>query len=358
MNESDVYPSRYYPFSRYLRQRFGCRVNKVTIHAGFTCPNRDGARGTGGCVFCNNVGFSPNVRGDATMVREQLQQGIDRARRRSKAAKFIAYFQAFSNTYAPVARLKELYDEAWRFPEVVGLSIGTRPDCVDAAKIDLIAGYTGRGEVWLEYGLQSAHDDTLLSINRCHTYHEFLDAVDLTRNRGIKICVHTIIGLPGETREMMIETHRRLASLPIDGIKIHLLHVMRDTVMAEQYRRGEVALLSRQEFVDLVCDVLEVLPPNVVIQRMHADAPPEVLVAPEWCLDKTGVLEDIKQTLVRRDTWQGKELGRALGEIPASLPPNTAGQTEELADCASRRGDPTGEGQTRSTPGINPGARQ
>ncbi|HPD29613.1 MAG TPA: TIGR01212 family radical SAM protein [Phycisphaerae bacterium] len=314
---------RYYPFSRYLRRRYGCRVHKVTIHAGFTCPNRDGTRGYGGCTFCNNAGFSPNARTDPAVVREQLQWGIEQTRRRSRATKFIAYFQAYTNTYAPLEHLRELYDEAWKFPEIVGLSIGTRPDCVDPAKIDLIAGYSGRGEVWLEYGLQSAHDATLKAINRGHGYQEFLDAVEMTRDRGIKICVHTVLGLPGETREMILDTHRRLAQLPIDGIKIHLLHVMRDTVMAAQYARGELALLGRQEYVDLVCDVLETLPATMVIQRMHADAPRDILVAPEWCLDKAAVLEDIKRALARRDTWQGKALGFALSDIP-TLPPAPA----------------------------------
>ncbi len=313
--------SRYYSFGRYLRQRFGCRVHKVTLHAGFTCPNRDGAAGWGGCTFCNNAGFSPNVRIDPADVRDQLARGITGARRR-KAHKVIAYFQAYTNTYGPLDRLRALYDEAWHFPEVAGLAIGTRPDCVDPTVIDLVAGYVPRGEVWLEYGLQSAHDSTLAAINRGHDYQCFVDAVERTAGRGIRICVHTILGLPGEDREMMIETHRRIAALPIDGIKIHLLHVMRDTIMERQYRQGEVTLLSRPAYVELVADVLEVLPPTVVIQRMHADAPRDLLVAPDWCLDKAGVLDDIRREQVRRDSWQGKALGFPLTATPfAALDP-------------------------------------
>ncbi len=327
---------RYYSFGRYVRQRFGCRVHKVALHAGFTCPNRDGSRGRGGCTFCNNAGFSPNARAEPAEIRQQLAAGIAAARRRRKAERFIAYFQAYSNTYAPIDRLRELYDEAWRFPEVVGMSVGTRPDCVDAAKIDLIAGYTSRGEVWIEYGLQSIHDQTLAAINRCHSYREFLEAVELTRERGIKICVHTILGLPGETREMMLATHERLAELGIDGIKLHLLHVMRDTVMAEQYRRGEISLLERGEFVGLVCDVLERLPPTVVIQRMHADAPTDILLAPQWCLDKAGVLNDIQGELVRRDSWQGKRRGCAHSDIPSISAADPPGQ--EAPTCASISG--------------------
>ena len=315
MNQGCTSPPRHYGFGRYLRQRFGCNVHKITLHAGFTCPNRDGSRGWGGCTFCNNTGFSPNARIEPSEVGEQLRRGIARVRQNRAADKFIAYFQAYTNTYGEPERLAQLYDQVWLCPDVVGMSIGTRPDCVDPARLDLIQRYVSRGEVWVEYGLQSSHDATLKRINRGHTYGEFLKAIELTRGRGLRICVHTILGLPGETPEMMRETHRRLADLPIDGIKIHLLHVMRDTVMAAQYQRGEIALLSRKEFVELVCEMLERLPPNVVIQRMHADAPRDVLIGPEWCLDKRGVLADIRAEQLRRDTWQGKALGYSLEEL-------------------------------------------
>jgi len=352
---------RYYAFSRYLRDRFGCRVHKVTIDAGFTCPNRDGSRGRGGCIFCNNSGFSPNARAEPALVRRQLERGISRARRRSKAERLIAYFQAYSNTYARPGRLRELYDEAWGFPEVVGLSIGTRPDCVDHEKIDLIAGYRSRGEVWLEYGLQSAHDRTLAAINRGHSFREFLDAVEMTRDRGIKICVHTILGLPGESGEMMLETHRRLADLPIDGIKIHLLHVLRDTAAAERYRRGELPLLGRAGYVKLVCDVLELLKPTVVIQRMQADAPPDLLVAPRWCLDKRGVLTEINAELDRRDSWQGKGLGFARSEIPSALRSIRAGaHPQRVADTQAAatpgRAELSDSGPPDTSPACGPAA--
>jgi len=309
---------RYSSFNRYLKRRFGCRVRKITIHAGFTCPNRDGKVARGGCTFCNNAGFSPNLRVGAAEVREQIARGIATVRP-GKASKFIAYFQAYTNTYGPLDHLRSLYDEVWNFPEVVGLAIGTRPDCVDKRVLDMIASYGKRGEVWIEYGLQSAFDRTLEAVNRGHTYQQFLDAIELTRDRGLKICVHTILGLPGEDREMMLETHRRLARLPIDGIKIHLLHIMRNTVMALQYGQGQIGLLSREEFVELAVAVLALLLPTVVIQRMHADAPREVLVAPEWCLDKAGVLEDIRAAQIRRDSWQGKALGFGLADLPYAI---------------------------------------
>jgi len=273
-----------------------------------SCPNRDGTVGRGGCIFCNNSGFSPNTRVEPSSIRSQMMAGMESARRRVRASKFIAYFQAYSNTHAPVEQLAQMYDAAWVSPDVVGMSVGTRPDCIDPAKVELLSHYTDRGDVWVEYGLQTSHDVTLERINRCHNYDAFLKAVEMTTGRGIHICAHTILGLPGETREMMLETHRRLAVLPVDGIKIHLLHVMRDTVMEQQYQRGEIELLSRQQYVELVCDVLEILPPAMVIQRMHADAPADVLVAPDWCLDKSGVLNDIRKELDRRDTHQGRRM--------------------------------------------------
>lgn len=326
MNQPAPQQPRYHAFGHYLRRRFGCRVHKITLHAGMSCPNRDGTKGVGGCTFCNNSGFSPAARLEPGAIRAQMLAGMEAARRRVRASRFIAYFQAFSNTHAAPADLARLYEEAWCSPDVVGLSVGTRPDCVDSAKIDLLAEHARRGEVWIEYGLQTAHDTTQQLVNRCHTYGEFERAMEMTAGRGIRICVHTILGLPGESREMMLETHRRLADLPVDGIKIHLLHVMRDTVMERQYHRGEIPLLSREAYVGLVCDVLELLPPACVIQRMHADAPADVLVAPDWCLDKTGVLEDIRRELIRRDSWQGKARGASLADLQPVLVQVSASQ--------------------------------
>ncbi len=313
---SSVDHPRYHNFSSYVRHAFGGRVRKITIHAGFTCPNRDGARGRGGCTFCNNEGFSPFARLDAHVVDEQMRRGIAFARRRGHTDKVIAYFQAYTNTYAPIGRLRELYDVVWRYPQTVGMAVGTRPDCIDADVADLVASYTSRGEVWVELGLQSCHDATLERINRGHTYAEFVEAVRLLQGRGLKLCVHTILGLPGEDDAMMRETHARVAELGVDGIKMHLLHVNRGTVMAGQFARGEIAVLERERYVDLVADMLERLPPSIVVQRMHADAPPDVLIAPQWCLDKPGIIADIRRRLAERDTWQGKQLGYLREDVP------------------------------------------
>ena len=302
---------RYRSLSSYLRERFGERVQKVSIDAGFTCPNRDGTKAGGGCTFCNNQGFSPPTRVEPRELAEQLRQGISFLRHRTRARKFLAYFQAFTNTYAPVEVLRERYDVIREFPEVVGLVIGTRPDCVPEETLDLIAEYAESYHVWVEYGLQSASDRTLELINRAHTVADFTDAVGRTRRRAregldLHICAHVILGLPGETREDMLHTARFAAALPLDGIKIHLLHVLRGTPLETQYRRGEFRLFEMEEFAELVCDFLELLPPDMVIQRLTGEAPEEFLVAPKWCLDKKQVLAAIHSALETRDTYQGR----------------------------------------------------
>jgi len=299
---------RYNTFGDYLRRTYGERVHKVTLDAGFTCPNRDGTKGIGGCIYCDNAGFSANSRPfrNGKSVREQLRAGIEWARRRYGARKVIAYFQAYTNTYASLSVLKETYDQALEFPEVVGLDIGTRADCVDKPILDLIEGYVrSLPELWIEYGLQSSHDRTLERINRCDTFANFRKAVDLTRKSDVKICVHVILGLPGETRADMMATAESLADLPIHGIKIHLLHLLRGTPLVDAYERGEFSLLERDEYVRLVCDFLEILPDGILVHRLTGEAPPETLVAPEWCKDKGGVLQDIQREFTRRDTRQG-----------------------------------------------------
>ncbi|MFQ5912866.1 MAG: TIGR01212 family radical SAM protein [Nitrospinota bacterium] len=303
--------NRYRSLSSYLRERFGERVQKVSIDAGFTCPNRDGTKATGGCTFCNNRGFSPPARVEPREIAQQIRQGVAFLRHRTNARKFLAYFQAFTNTYAPVEVLRERYGVIREFPEVVGLVIGTRPDCVPEETLDLIAEFAEGYHVWVEYGLQSASDRTLEIINRAHPVADFADAVERTHRRAkagldLHTCAHVILGLPGETREDMLNTARFVASLPLDGVKIHLLHVLRGTPLEAQYRRGEFRLLEMEEYAGLVCDFLELLPPEMVIQRLTGEAPEEFLVAPRWCLDKNKVFAAIQAKLERRDAYQGK----------------------------------------------------
>ena len=305
---------RFYPYSQFLRERFGCKVYKLTVDAGFTCPNRDGTRGTGGCIYCENRSFSP-AAGSRLSVRQQLEQEKLLAVGRYGARKFLAYFQPFSNTYAPVERLRALHQEALAVEGVVGLSLGTRPDCVPPEVLDYLGELAGRTHLWIEYGLQSAHDATLRSVNRGHDFAEFRDAVRRTQGRGIFICVHLILGLPGETPAMMGQTAERVAELGVDGVKLHHLHVVKDTPLEAIYHQGKLKLLAMDEYVRLSADALERLPPWTVLQRFVGDVQGESLVAPRWREGKLRVLEAIQEELARRASRQG-----ALYRGPA-LPP-------------------------------------
>lgn len=300
---------RYTDLSAHLRGIFGCRVQKITLDAGLTCPNRDGTISTGGCIYCNARGSGTGAHARGLSITAQLQAGKAALARRYQARKFIAYFQSFSNTYAPVERLKALYDEALAVEGVVGLAVGTRPDCVSQPVLALLEDYARRHWVWVEYGLQSARDATLARIRRGHDTACFLQAVAATRSRGIRVCAHMILGLPEETREDMRFTAGTLANAGIDGIKIHSLYVVKGTRLEALFQAGEYRCLERPEYVDLVVDVLERLPARTVIQRLTGDPHPEELAAPEWCLDKAGTLADIRMALERRDTWQGRLCG-------------------------------------------------
>ncbi|UCH19905.1 MAG: TIGR01212 family radical SAM protein [Deltaproteobacteria bacterium] len=298
---------RYNDLNAYLRNLFGVRVQKITIDAGLTCPNRDGTISTGGCIYCNARGSGTGAHAKGISIKDQLQMGKKALSRRYGARKFIAYFQSFSNTYAPVDTLKRFYEEALSVEDVVGLSIGTRPDCVNGAILDLLENYAEDYLIWVEYGLQSAHDATLALINRGHDFQCFKRAVVATQNRRrLKICTHIILGLPNENKDHMLETARQLCLLEIDGVKLHLLYVVRGTQLEKLYRQGGYKCLEQQEYVDLVCDFLERLPPKTVIQRLTGDPHPEELIAPKWALNKSQTLQMITNTLTARDTWQGK----------------------------------------------------
>lgn len=297
---------RYNDFNTYLRNIFGCRVQKITIDAGLTCPNRDGAISTGGCIYCNIRGSGTGAHARGLSVTQQLINGKNTLSKRYKAKKFIAYFQSFSNTYAPLPALQDLYAEALDVDDIVGLSIGTRPDCVDDAVLDLLQDYAKRYLIWIEYGLQSASDATLAFINRGHDVQCFKDAVKKTRNRNIKICAHVILGLPHETRQDMLHTAKTLAALGIDGVKLHLLYVVKGTPLETLYRRGDFECLEQDAYVNLVCDFLERIPCKMVVQRLTGDPHPGELAAPAWALKKTEILEQIRKTLEKKDSRQGK----------------------------------------------------
>ncbi|MEW5949976.1 MAG: TIGR01212 family radical SAM protein [Thermodesulfobacteriota bacterium] len=296
----------YNDLNHYLRNLYGCRVQKIPIDAGFTCPNRDGTKSTQGCIYCNAYGSGTGAFRQGVSISEQIRQAKSFLGRRYGAGKFIAYFQSFSNTYAPIPVLKQRYEEAFFDADIVGLAIGTRPDCISNDILALLTSYQGKYLVWMEYGLQSAHDRTLEFINRGHTVADFLKAVDRTKEAGLPVCVHIILGLPGETKEDMLETARLVAGLGIQGLKIHLLYVVKGSGMENLFKRGEYTPLTQQEYVDLVCDVLELIPPDVVIQRLTGDPRPEELVAPLWARDKMGTINAVKTVLRERGSFQGK----------------------------------------------------
>ncbi len=299
---------RYYDLKSFFLNQFGCKIYKLQIDAGFTCPNRDGTSGVGGCIYCDGRFSRLRQKGPLPSVTDQIEKGKTFYRGKRGAQRFIAYFQTATNTYAPLDRLKLLYDEALSQKDIVGISVGTRPDCVPDEVLDLFEGYARIGHVWLEYGLQSIHDRTLSLINRGHDYNSFIDAIGRTSGRNINICVHIILGLPGETREDMLQTAHMLATLPIQGIKVHLMLALSGTPLGDLYEGGSFRILSQEEYITTVCDILEILPPGIVIQRLTADGYQDVYLAPAWGTNKMAVLNAIDDEMTRRDSWQGKLL--------------------------------------------------
>jgi uncharacterized protein len=297
---------RYHACSFFLRNRFGGRVQRVSLDAKMTCPNVDGTVAIGGCVFCDNRSFSPSRRLPPMDIRRQLDEGILRLSVRYQCERFMAYFQPATNTYAPVERLRELYDQALSHPQVVAMAIGTRADCVPNDVLDLLSEFAERTCLSVEFGLQTIHDRSLVWMNRGHDYGAFLDAVERSRGRGFEIGAHVILGLPGESRDDMLATARELARLELDSVKIHNLYAVKRTPLAEQVLRGEVRLMERDEYVETLVDFIELLPAAMIVERIGGDAPPEFLVGPEWCLDKPGLHAAVKAEFERRDTWQGK----------------------------------------------------
>ena len=307
---------RYFAYGFSLRQKFGHRVRRVSVDAGFTCPNVDGSVAKGGCVFCNNESFSPSRRLNRRPIGEQIDEGIRRQGQRYNCDHFIAYFQPATNTYAPVERLRDLYEQALRHPKVVALAIGTRPDCVPDEVLDLLGEVAGRKPLSVEYGMQTMHDRSLHWMNRGHHHEAFIDAVRRSRGRGFEIGAHVILGLPGETRQDMLDTARELARLGIDSVKFHNLYAVRGTRLAQQLDRGEVRLMDRADYIRTLVDFLELLPPTVVVERTSGDAPPEYLVGPAWCSERSAVRAAVDEEFSRRNTWQGRLTLATGGNAP------------------------------------------
>jgi len=302
--------SPYRDLNSCLKERFGQRVQKITLDAGMTCPNRDGRVSTGGCLYCNARGSGTGAWGRGQDIPAQMQAGMARLSRRYGAARFIAYFQSFSNTYAPLATLRGLYDAALAPPQVVGLAVGTRPDCLNDAILDLLAGYARDRLVWLELGLQSAHDATLARLNRGHDAACFRQAAARAAARGLAVVAHVILGLPGEGPREMAATAEFLARLPVAGVKIHLLYVVKDSGLARLHDQGEYVCLTEEQYVSAVVDFIERLPSHLVIHRLTSDPHAAELVAPAWCLDKPRVMNLIREEFSRRGSRQGSRFIR------------------------------------------------
>ena len=297
---------RYFSYNFYLRQRFGRRIHKVSVDAGFTCPNVDGTVTTGGCNFCDNRSFSPSRRLPRTTITGQIEDQIRRIKTRYKVDDFIAYFQPATNTYGPVDKLHRLYEEALAAPKVLGLAVGTRPDAVPNDVLDLLQEIARRTYVSVEYGMQTMHDRSLDWMNRGHHHAAMIDAMDRSRGRGFEICAHAILGIPGESHDDMLATAREIARLNVDAVKLHNLYAVRGTKLGEEYERGEVQLLERDDYIRAVVDVLELLPPTMIVERVSGESPPNYHLGPAWCLDKPAIRAALDAEFVRRDTWQGK----------------------------------------------------
>lgn len=295
----------YFSQSYFLRQYFGTRVQKVSIDAGLTCPNVDGTVAFGGCNFCDNRSFSPSRRMPRKDILEQIDQGIRLLKMRYKSDDFIAYFQPATNTYAEVDQLRTIYQLALQHPKVRSMAIGTRPDCVPEEILDLLSETAQQTLLSVEYGMQTMHDASLHWMNRGHEHDATVDAVERSRDRGFEICLHIMLGLPGETREMMVQTAREVARLNVDAVKIHNLYVVKKTPLALLVEQGDVELQSRDDYVETVVDFIERLPPSMIVERVSGDAPGDYFVGPSWCRDKPGILKALEQEFQRRGSYQG-----------------------------------------------------
>jgi len=301
---------RFNAYAQYFIKEFGERVQKVTVDAGFTCPNRDGSKGIGGCTYCNNDAFNPSYCSPVKSVKQQIEEGIEfHAKRYRRAGKFLAYFQAYSNTYDSLDNLKKIYDQALKIDGIAGLVIGTRPDCIDDEKLEYFKELSEKMYVIIEYGIESCYDETLLSINRGHTFQEAVDAIEKTATYGLKTGAHIIFGLPGETREQMINEAKILSRIPLNNLKIHQLQIVAGTQMARDFQQTpyKFQFFELEDYINLVIDFLEILDSSVVVERFAGEVPPRFIAGPNWGpLRYDQILQKIEKRLEERNTWQGK----------------------------------------------------
>ncbi len=302
-------PKRYNDYSSYIKSKFTERVQKISLDTGFTCPNRDGTKGVGGCTYCNNNTFNPDYCDPEKSITQQLAEGISFFSTKYKTQQYLAYFQAYTNTYADLSLLKKMYTEAVEFPGVIGLVIGTRPDCINEEIISILEEIAEKYYVSLEFGVESTLNRTLEIVNRCHTFEETIAAYDLAKNRGIHLGAHLILGLPGESREEMLNHAVELSKLPINSLKIHQLQVVKHTLMAFQYKNKPEMfnLFELEEYIDFVTEFIGHLRPNIIIERFTSESPMDLLIAPYWGeLKNFEVVAKIEKRLIVKDIWQGK----------------------------------------------------
>ena len=300
--------SRYRRFSDFLFQKFGCKVYKISLDAGLSCPNRDGTLSQNGCIFCDPGGGSGRRAEKSPLpISEQIRRGMAGLKKKYKAEKFIAYFQTFTNTYGPVEGLRHIYDQAFIHKDIIGLSIATRPDCISPEVLDLISSYTEKYHVWIELGVQSMRPESLIYIERGHGVLETIAAIQALKKRNIPLCAHLILGLPGEDVKDMISTAKSISDLGVDAVKLHMLYVTSHSRLASEYHAGRIALFTKEEYISAAVRILENLAPDIVIQRLVSEAHNDILIAPAWLKNKSETVRLIESELEKHDTWQGKE---------------------------------------------------
>ena len=304
-----VHKKRYNDYSSFIKKKFNERVQKISINTGFSCPNRDGSKGVGGCSYCNNNTFNPDYCEPNKSITQQLNEGISFFSKKYKSQQYLAYFQAYTNTYAEINLVKQLYTEAINHPDVIGLIIGTRPDCISEELINFLSGLSSQHYISLEFGIESTLNRTLELVNRCHTYEETVAAYNMSKDRGLHLGAHLILGLPGESKDEMLNHATAISKLPIHSLKIHHLQVVKHTMMALEYEKepDNFKLFSMEQYIDFITKFISRLRPDIIIERFISESPTNLLIAPKWGgLKNFEIVSKIEKQLVKKNLWQGK----------------------------------------------------
>lgn len=304
----NIIGKRYNDYSSFIKLHFGERVQKISLDIGFSCPNRDGSKGYGGCTYCNNDTFNPDYCEPEKSIQQQLEQGIEFFARKGKNNKYLAYFQAYTNTYSDFESLKKMYDEALSVPKVVGLVIGTRPDCISDEVIDYLSFLSKKYFISLEFGVESTNEKTLLAVNRCHTFEDTKNIFEKCKNKGFHLGAHIILGLPGETKEELLNHASEISKLPIDTLKIHQLQIVKNSIMAVQFKRNSenFNLFTVEKYIEFIAEFITLVRPSIIIERFISETPSDLLIAPKWGLKNFEMVAKIDKYLANNNLWQGK----------------------------------------------------